>query len=219
MAKVKGFEMYYDEIGRNAPVVYVHGGFAGMVTRPGRGNPDWTWERDFAAHFRFIWYDRRGCYRSELVGDGFDPTTQAGDLEGLLDHLKIRSVHIIGSSAGGPIALVFTATRPDRIRSMILTGTALNLFPPDPITKVVRECIAVLENKGPDAAYETRPPDIVGSMEELWRKMTPNDEGTRKSLLTFGGSWSNGLMPCHARREFSSSSLNCATWQPTMIST
>lgn len=183
-ARIKGFEIYYDEIGCKSPVVYVHGGFAGMVTRS-TDTLDWTWERDFAKHMRFIWYGRRGCYRSELVGYGFDPATQAGDLEGLLDHLQVRTAHIIGSSAGGPIALAFAATRPDRIRSMILTGTALDLFPPDPITHVVRERIAVLESQGPDAAYETRPPGIVGSMEELWRKDDAERRGHPEEFVDF----------------------------------
>ncbi len=182
-AQINGFQMYYNELVSGAPVVYVHGGFAGMVTQLDPG--DWTWELDFAAHFRFIWYDRRGCYRSEVVGHGFDPVTQAADLEGLLDHLQIRSAHIIGSSAGGPIAMIFAATRPDRVRSLILTGTALNLFPPDPITAAVRERVSVLETLGPEAAYETRPADVVASMEELWRKEDAERRGHLEEFVEF----------------------------------
>jgi pimeloyl-ACP methyl ester carboxylesterase len=182
-ARVNGFKMYYDEIGSGAPVVYVHGGWAGMVTRVDPG--DWTWERDFAARFRFIWYDRRGCYRSEAVGHGFDPVTQAGDLEGLLDQLQIGSAHIIGSSAGGPVAMVFAATRPDRVGSLILTGTALDLFPPDHITAAVRERVGVLETLGPEAAYETRPADVVASMEELWRKDDAERRGHPEEFVEF----------------------------------
>ncbi len=182
-ARINGFEMYYDEIVSGAPVVYVHGGWAGMVTRVDPG--DWTWEREFAARFRFIWYDRRGCYRSEAVGHGFDPVTQTGDLESLLDHLQIRSAHIIGSSAGGPIATVFAATRPDRVRSLILTGTALDLFPPDQITATVRERISALATLGPEAAYETRPADVMASMEELWRKDDAERRGHPEEFVEF----------------------------------
>ncbi|MGH2403067.1 MAG: alpha/beta fold hydrolase [bacterium] len=109
-ARINGFEMYYEERGAGAPVVYVHGGYAGAVTRVDPG--EWDWEREFAAQFRFISYDRRACYRSELVDHGFEPMNQAKDLEGLLNHLRVPSAHVVGSSAGGPIALFFTATRP-----------------------------------------------------------------------------------------------------------
>ncbi len=44
---INGFEMYYEERGAGAPVVYVHGGWAGVVTRADPG--DWDWELDFAA--------------------------------------------------------------------------------------------------------------------------------------------------------------------------
>ena len=112
-------------------MVYVHGGFASLATVLRPLNPfDWGWEHDFAAQFHFVTYDRRGCYRSSSPDTGYDLLTHVHDLTGLLDHLCIAAAHIIGSSAGGPIAIMFAATQPERVRSLVLTGTALDLFPP-----------------------------------------------------------------------------------------
>ncbi len=102
-----------------------------------------------------------------------------------MDHLEIGSAHVIGSSAGGPIPLVFAATRPDRLRSLILTGTALDLFPPDAITAAVRKRVSVLQTQGPEAAYETRPDGVIASMEELWRKDDAERRGHPEEFLEF----------------------------------
>ena len=132
VATVNGFEMYYQVAGCGEPVVYVHGGFPSLesvlLDLP-RDGSDWGWEQDFADHFRFVWYDRRGCYRSSCPVDGYGLLDMAGDLEGLLDELSVPAAHLIGSSAGGPIAIAFAATRAGRTRSLALTGTAANLFP------------------------------------------------------------------------------------------
>jgi pimeloyl-ACP methyl ester carboxylesterase len=126
---IAGCNLFYETGGEGAPVVYIHGGFASLDTVLRDLKPDdWGWEHDFAAQFYFIAYDRRGCYRSSSPDSGYDLMTHVHDLIGLLDHLQIGSAHIIGSSAGGPIAVLFAATQPQRTRSLILVGTALDLW-------------------------------------------------------------------------------------------
>src|SRR5690348_11637965 len=102
-ASVADCRLYYEAGGEGSPVVYIHGGFASLDTVLRELKPfDWGWERDFAAQFHFISYDRRGCYRSSSPETGYDLLTQVADLAGLLDQLQIASAHLIGSSAGGP---------------------------------------------------------------------------------------------------------------------
>jgi pimeloyl-ACP methyl ester carboxylesterase len=117
---VAGCDLFYEMGGEGTPVVYIHGGFASLdtVLRDLKPN-DWSWERDFAAQFAFITYDRRGCYCSSSPDSGYDLITQVRDLAGSLEHLQIASAHLIGSSAGGPIAPLFTATQAHRTRSLI----------------------------------------------------------------------------------------------------
>ena len=135
-------DLHYQRGGAGPPVVFVHGGFSDArmaVADP--GDWQWTWELDFAARFDFVWYDRRGCHHSSCPPDGYDLENQARDLELLLDHLGLADAHLVGSSAGGPIGVLFASTRPERVRSLVLVGTAAQLWPPgDPDAALIREC-------------------------------------------------------------------------------
>ena len=177
---VNGFEMYYQVAGCGEPVVYIHGGFpslASVLLGLPRDRSEWGWEHDFAG--RFVSYDRRGCYRSSCPENGYGLLDMAGDLEGLLDELRIPAVHLIGSSAGGPIATAFAATRTDRTRSLTLTGTASNLFPPDDaVTKVVVTQIGYLRELGPEAAFDRRPAGVEVSLGVLWEPPERAERGT-----------------------------------------
>ncbi len=181
VATVNGFEMYYQVAGCGEPVVYVHGGFPSLesvLLDLARDGSDWGWEHDFSDHFRFVCYDRRGCYRSSCPVDGYGLLDMAGDLEGLLDELSVPAAHLIGSSAGGPIAIAFAATRAGRTRSLALTGTAANLFPPDDITKVVVEQTGYLRDLGPEAAFDRRPAGVEVSLGVLWEPTEQAERGT-----------------------------------------
>src|SRR5438876_81561 len=164
-AVVNGVTLYYEQGGDGPPVGYIHGGFASLSMAlqelTAEEVPQWTWEGDFARHFHFLWYDRRGCYRSERTTAGYALENQARDLAGLLDHLGMESAHHIGSSAGGPISLVFAAMWPECTRSLVLTGSGLDLFPHgDPPSDIIREQIALLERDGAESAFEQRPAGV-----------------------------------------------------------
>lgn len=166
-ANVNSIRLYYQEAGQGTPIVYIHGGFAGLDTVL-RDNA-WDWERDFGSLFRFITYDRRGCARSDSPDLGYDLVTQARDLAGLLDTLEIPAGHLIGSSAGGPIAIYFAALYPHRARSLILIGTALDMFPVgEPGSDAVRKQLVILEREGAEAAFDQRPAGIEVTFNELW---------------------------------------------------
>jgi DNA-binding SARP family transcriptional activator len=48
-----------------------------------------------------------------------------------MDHAGIEHAHLFGNSEGGPMTLLFAATYPDRVDSLILSGTGATLLPPD----------------------------------------------------------------------------------------
>ena len=107
--------------------------------------------------------------RSSSPDGGYDLTNQARDLAGLLDDLHIKAAHIIGSSAGGPIVLTFAALYPRRVRSLVLVGTAIDLFPMgEPGSDEVRRQLVVLARDGEEAAFDQRPPSVEFSFNELW---------------------------------------------------
>lgn len=181
-AAVNGTGLYCESAGDGPPVVFVHGGFPSVATRLEDFDTwEWTWERDFAARFHFVWYDRRGFWRSASPVDGYSLENQAKDLADVLDYLRLDSAHVIGSSAGGPIAAIFAARWPHRTRSLILTGTGLELFPEegDPVSALIRQQIALLAKSGAQVAFDRRPAGVETSFEILWR---PEEEEVRGRL-------------------------------------
>jgi non-heme chloroperoxidase len=73
-----GLQLYYQDLGAGKPVVFVHGWCI---------NSD-SWEYVVnelpARGIRSILYDQRGCGRSDKPVEGYDYTTLAGDLAGLM---------------------------------------------------------------------------------------------------------------------------------------
>src|SRR5207249_632055 len=119
---------HYDRAGQGAHVVFIHGGFATMARALPGSEWSWgAWEKALADRFDFLTYDRRGCGRSWCPESGYELENQARDLAALLDQLQIPAAHVVSSSAGGPIGVVFAAMFPERVRSLALTGTAPEL--------------------------------------------------------------------------------------------
>ncbi len=90
-----GTEIYYKDWGGGQPVVFSHGWPL---------NSD-SWEAQMlflSAHgFRCIAHDRRGHGRSSQPWGGNDMNTYADDLAELLESLDLKSVALVGFSAGG----------------------------------------------------------------------------------------------------------------------
>lgn len=167
---VNGVDLYYEAGGRGATAVYIHGGFPSLASKLANvSQRSWTWENDLASSLHFLCYDRRGCFRSSMPLGGYEIENQALDLVTLLDTLHIPSAHVIGSSAGGPISLALAALYPDRVLSLILDGTGIDLFPVgDPVRDLIRQLIITLEQEGAEAAYSRCPKGGETSLGSLW---------------------------------------------------
>lgn len=177
---INGFRMFYDVRGDGEVIVFVHGGFPSLDMHL-RADPNgaWGWEMDFTTEFRYVMYDRRGCWLSARPESGYDLENQAGDLAELLGRLEIESAHIIGSSAGGPIAILFAIHYPERVNSLVLAGTAAHLWPDgDPVTQVVKKQLKILDKQGSAAAWENRPNGVELSLDVLWERDEMEERGT-----------------------------------------
>ena len=122
IAEINGYRMNYEVFGDDdAPALaLIHGGLGG-----GDGSKD-TINRQagaLSAGYRCVFYDRRACGESDTPADGYDMTNCARDLQELLGHLGISKAHILGSSAGGPIATQFALDYPDLTDTLILINT------------------------------------------------------------------------------------------------
>jgi pimeloyl-ACP methyl ester carboxylesterase len=108
---------YVDTGGRGVPVVFSH-----AATGSSR-----VWEYQLpaftAAGYRVITYDRRGYGRSTPDPGGPQPGTGADDLLGLIDHLGLDRFHLVGTAAGGIVALDFAVSFPHRLRSLVVANS------------------------------------------------------------------------------------------------
>ena len=108
MPKVQanGISIYYEYMGEgDVPLALVGGSLFG------RQNFGLVWE-GLGRHFKLISYDQRGYGLSDRPLQSYTMELWADDLAALLDELGIERAHIMGTSAGGMIALQFAAKYP-----------------------------------------------------------------------------------------------------------
>ena len=116
-----GVEIAYDDVGRGAAVILLHGW--------GTSRRVWDGQvADLAAEFRFLAYDSRGCGDSDRPYDEYSIAQGARDVLMLADTLKIERFSLVGSSLGGNIALETAVQAPGRIERLVLVDAPLHWF-------------------------------------------------------------------------------------------
>lgn len=81
-------------------------------------------------HFRLTLYDLRGHGESDMPSSGYTTLDMATDLHGLLDHLELERVHLVGHSYGGAVALHYSVLHPERVASLTLADARIRAFQP-----------------------------------------------------------------------------------------
>jgi 3-oxoadipate enol-lactonase len=82
-----------------------------------------------ASRFEVWSLDARGHGRSDWDRRPFTIEDLAGDLEAVLDALGLTATHLVGLSMGGSTALVFAASRPDRVGRLVVADTTASYGP------------------------------------------------------------------------------------------
>ena len=80
----------------------------------------YAWVPLLARQYRVVRPEARGFGRSTLPPEGYGWSLGnfAADLRGLLDHLELERVHLIGETVGGTISLQFASDYPERLLSV-----------------------------------------------------------------------------------------------------
>ena len=121
-ARIRGLEIHYDLLGEGKPVAFLNGVM--MTTR------SWVLQSSFfRRRYRCLLHDFRGQLLSEKPEEPWRLEDHADDLEALLDHLGIESCHVVGTSYGGEVGLIFASTRPARVRSLSVISSASEVGP------------------------------------------------------------------------------------------
>tara|TARA_R110002072_G_scaffold16233_3_gene63873 strand:- start:61153 stop:62052 length:900 start_codon:yes stop_codon:yes gene_type:complete len=117
-ATVNGVKMYFEEYGSGEPLLLIHGN-SGEIK-----NMDHQIDY-FKNKYRVIVADSRGHGKSGVETDSLTYTQMTKDWEGLVAHLKLDSIHILGVSDGGIIALKMGISGKTKIKKIVAMGANL----------------------------------------------------------------------------------------------
>jgi len=100
---------------------------------------DLLWElprssaRRFSAFARTIQFDRRGTGMSDAVPRGGLATWEewTDDVQAVMDAAESERAVIYAEVDAGPVALLYAATHPERVRALVLTNTWARLMTDD----------------------------------------------------------------------------------------
>lgn len=124
--QVGDYTINYHDQGEGDPILLIHGSGPGVTA--------WAnWRGvipSLSQQARIIAPDMLGFGYTRCPMDRrLDPDAWLAQLVGLLDALDVESVSIVGNSFGGAIALAFARRYPERVRRLVLMGSAGLSFP------------------------------------------------------------------------------------------
>jgi 3-oxoadipate enol-lactonase len=119
-AHINGADLYYEVHGEGPAVLLSHG--------VGSNHLHW-WQQIpvLSKNFKVITFDHRGFGFSGEDGKG--PKAFVDDVAGLLDHLRIGKVAVVGQSMGGVTVTGFASRFPDRVTAMVLSCSGGGVVP------------------------------------------------------------------------------------------
>ena len=174
-ASINGYAMYYEVHGEETPLVMIHGGLGG-----GEGCSAFVESHaaPLSQQFKLIVYDRRAAGRSSTPEDGYSIPTFCEDLHQLLRHLGVERAHVLGSSAGGPIALQFALDHPEMTDTLLLINTMSYVQESE---RAVRQ--GELDRLRADAAAGGHRVSAENALESRWPGMRENEPERFNRLL------------------------------------
>jgi pimeloyl-ACP methyl ester carboxylesterase len=118
-------EVRTQEITTNGATIHVHVGGTGpaVVLLHGYGETGDMWEplaKDLVVDHTVVVPDLRGLGLSSKPEAGFDKKTQAGDVAGVLDALKIDRADLVTHDIGNMVGYAFAIQHPERVRRFVL---------------------------------------------------------------------------------------------------
>ncbi|MET3025369.1 alpha/beta hydrolase [Flavobacterium sp. UW10123] len=117
-AELNGAKIYYEEYGKGEPLLLIHGNGGNIESM---GNQiDY-----FKSKYRVIAVDSRGQGKSELKTDSLTYVQITKDMEGLVNHLKLDSISVIGWSDGGIVGLQMGISGKSKIKKIVTMGANL----------------------------------------------------------------------------------------------
>ncbi len=106
----------YDTEGRGEPIVFLNGIMMSVAS--------WALQRPFfTRNYQCIFHDFRDQLLSGRQSTPYSMDVHVHDLTRLLDHLGIDTCHVIGTSYGGEVGMLFALARPERVKSLTVIAS------------------------------------------------------------------------------------------------
>jgi pimeloyl-ACP methyl ester carboxylesterase len=142
---VPGARLHYEILGSGEPIAFLNG----ILMTCG----SWALQTAFfRRRYRCILHDFRGQLLSGDLSEPFTLQTHARDLALLLDHLSLESCHLVGTSYGGEVGLIFARDFPSRVRSLTVIASTARI---DGKLRREVESWAAAARDRPDELYRT----------------------------------------------------------------
>ena len=175
-----GVMIYYEMIGRGAPLMILHGG-------PGASHDYFLpYLLPLARHNELVFIDERGSGRSQKLSDpaGYTVDNMVEDVEDVREALDLGKITLLGHSAGGVLAQAYALKYQRYLTHLILCSTF-------PSTKQMNEVLArIKENMSPELR------DKIDAMEKagLFGHGLPYQQN-RYSDAYMTAAWGEGYFP------------------------
>jgi len=207
VAKLNEIDLYYEVVGTGPVIAFVHGSYGGASSSVMPRDDSWIDALKDA--YTVVVYDRRSAGRSAYPDSVHTLDLFVADLRALLAHLDVSDAIIIGSSAGGPIALTYVLTHPESVAGLILPNTSARLWRHEgrvDVVERIRRRLDFLAGHSPEETFDMiqreqeesgqlvlsaagrgpRPPDLVQMMDERDRKVQElTDALSRTDRITY----------------------------------
>jgi pimeloyl-ACP methyl ester carboxylesterase len=141
--------MFYRYAGEGPPLVLLHGW-------PQHSLMWHTIGPILAERFTVIAPDQRGAGMSTITPGGYDKTTMAKDLAGLLDHLGIREIYLAGYDLGAGTAAAFAREYPGRVKRVAFLEFGLAGFGYEQFMMPSRNGPSTRTGTSPSSPYRMR---------------------------------------------------------------
>jgi pimeloyl-ACP methyl ester carboxylesterase len=181
---VNNTRLYYEESGKGAPLLLLHGGF-------GSANDFEKITGELATRFRVIAPDSPGHGRSEQA-DSLSYSLLADYFSHLIDKLELDSVYVLGWSDGGNTALLLAANRPDKVKKVMVCGAnaafngytaeALDFFEHLSPGYIETEMTAWLDTYQQQSPHGERWEKYINDVKKMWSQTVIIDEDQLKKI-------------------------------------
>jgi class 3 adenylate cyclase len=108
----------------DTPLVSVPGWISNVDSYDDPAGPFTALAERFSSAIRFVVWDKRGTGLSDPVTGTPPLDERMDDLRAVMDAAEMEDASLFGASEGGPMSLLFAATYPERVRRLVLYGTA-----------------------------------------------------------------------------------------------